>query len=171
VPLQRFQEGGEQERGRRAGTLNVPGIVGSAKAAELACSERENEGARQAGLRDRFVARLKSRIPGLHLTGHPTERLPNNVHLCIEGVEGEALLLALDAAGICASAGSACSAGSTDSSHVLRAIGVERSLTRGALRLTMGRSTTGETLDYTAEVLERAVQDLRGLGARPSGAA
>lgn len=163
VVLKRFMEGGEQERGRRAGTLNVPGIVGTAKAAELACAERESEAIRLKALRDAFWSRMKARVPGVWLTGHPGARMPNNVHLCFEGVEGEALLLALDAAGICASAGSACSAGSTGPSHVLRAIEVDPSRAHGALRLTMGRSTTAEMLDYTAEVLESAVLQLRDL--------
>jgi len=164
----RFQEGGDQEKGRRGGTLNVPGIVGLGKAAEIAGGEMESEAARLRALRDRFLTRLEAEIPGARIFGSRTERLPNNIHFCVEGVEGESMLLALDAAGICASAGSACSAGSTEPSHVLLALGVSRELARGALRLTMGRQTTAESLDYTLETLAAIVCDLRALG-RPPG--
>jgi len=163
TPLGRFQLGGEQERGRRAGTLNVPGIVGLGKAAELACAHLESEAQRLIPLRDEFMARLTARIPGVRIIGHRSERLPNNMHFCVEGVEGESMLLSLDAAGICASAGSACSAGSTEPSHVLRGLGIGSDLARGALRLTMGRSTTPEALDYTLEKLCAIVDDLRDL--------
>jgi cysteine desulfurase len=166
TPLGRVQQGGEQERGRRAGTLNVPGIVGLGKAAELACAHLEGEAQRLTALRDQFLARLTREIPGVQITGHPTERLPNNIHICVTGIEGEPLLLALDAAGICASAGSACSAGSTEPSHVLRALGIRREQARGALRLTLGRATTAEALDYTLETLCAAVSGLRGLAAQ-----
>jgi cysteine desulfurase len=168
TPLGRFQQGGEQERGRRAGTLNVPGIVGLGKAAELACADMASEAQRLAALRDDFLARLTSEIPGVQVMGHRKERLPNNIHCCVAGIEGESLLLGLDAAGICASAGSACSAGSTDPSHVLRALGVDRELARGALRLTMGRATTAAALDYTLETLRATIGDLRGLSAQPA---
>ena len=160
----RFQEGGDQEKGRRGGTLNVPGIVGLGKAAEIAQREMDSEAARLRALRDGFLARLEAEIPGVQIIGSRTERLPNNIHFCVEGVEGEPMLLALDAAGICASAGSACSAGSTEPSHVLLALGISRELARGALRLTMGRQTTMEALDYTLELLAAIVQDLRALG-------
>jgi cysteine desulfurase len=161
--LARFQEGGEQEKGRRGGTLNVPGIVGLGKATELAIQEMAAEAERLTALRDRFFAQLEVRIPGVRICGHRTERLPNHVHFCVEGVEGESVLLSLDTAGVCASAGSACTAGSTEPSHVLTAIGVPRNLARGALRLTLGHSTTTEALDYTLEHLTRIVADLRHL--------
>ena len=163
TPWSRFQEGGEQEQGRRGGTLNVPGIVGLGKATELACAQMETEAARLTVLREQFFRHLQAHLPGVHIMGSRTERLPNNIHLCVEGVEGEPLLLALDMAGICASAGSACSAGSTEPSHVLLAIGVSRELARGALRLSLGRETTEVALDYTLQTLARIVHDLRAL--------
>ena len=166
TPLARFQEGGEQEKGRRGGTLNVPGIVGLGRATQIAMQELETEAKRLTALRDRFFERLKATIAGVHISGHRSERMPNNIHFCVEGVQGEALLLSLDAAGICASAGSACSSGSTEPSHVLTAIGVPRERARGALRLTLGASTTEEALDYTLETLESIVRDLRGLAQR-----
>ncbi len=165
TPLARYQEGGEQEKGRRGGTLNVPGIVGLGRATELARSEMQEEAIRLTALRDRFFAQMEHCLPGARISGSRTERLPNNIHLTLEGIEGEPVLLALDAAGICASAGSACSAGSTEPSHVLAAIGVPRERARGALRLTLGRATTAEALDYTLEALRNIVGDLRGLAA------
>lgn len=165
VPLARYQDGGEQEKGRRGGTLNVPGIVGLGKAAAFACADMSSEAVRLTQLRDAFLARIQTTIPGVRINGSRTERLPNNVHLCIEGVDGESLLLALDAAGICVSAGSACSSGSPEPSHVLSAIGVPREIARGALRLTFGRATTQEALAYTCESLAKVVRELRGLGA------
>ncbi len=164
--LTRYQEGGQQEGGRRAGTLNVPGIVGLGEAARLAYAQAETENARLTSLRDRFIDQIVRQIPGVHITGSRTERLAINVHICVEGVDGESLVLALDAAGICASAGSACSAGSTEPSHVLKAIGLPRPLARGALRLTLGKATTQAALDYTLETLIRVVADLRSLASR-----
>ncbi|MCS6775787.1 MAG: cysteine desulfurase family protein [Chloroherpetonaceae bacterium] len=160
----RFQDGGGQERGRRGGTLNVPGIVGMGAAIELALQDREAECQRLRALRDYLIQRLMDAIPDVHLCGSREHRLPHNVHVCVDGVEGEPLLLALDAAGICVSAGSACSSGSTEPSHVLRAIGVPRDRARGALRMTLGRSTTQEALDYTVDTLAAVVRDLRRLG-------
>jgi cysteine desulfurase len=166
VRIARYQDGGEQERGRRGGTLNVPGIVGLGRAIEISHSEMEAESARQIELRDEMIHTLERRIEGLYLMGSRDLRLPMNVHVCIEGIQGESLLLALDAAGICASAGSACAAGSTDPSHVLKALGVDRDLARGALRLTLGKSTSGAALDYAVETLASAVHDLRSLAAQ-----
>jgi cysteine desulfurase len=120
-------------------------------------------------MRDDFFARLAAEIPGVRISGHPSDRLPNNIHFCVEGVDGEPLLLSLDAAGICASAGSACSAGSTAPSHVLQSLGIGRDLARGALRLTMGLDSTRESLDYTLETLCATIRDLRGLSRRSSG--
>jgi cysteine desulfurase len=167
TPLARFQEGGEQEKGRRGGTLNVPGIVGIGRATELACGQMRSEAARLCALRDRFFALLPEAVPDARIMGSRTERLPNNIHFCVEGLEGEPVLLALDAAGICASAGSACTAGSTEPSHVLKALGVSRDLARGALRLTPGRETTAEAMDHTLGTLAQIVRDLRGLRGGP----
>jgi cysteine desulfurase len=161
--LARFQEGGEQERGRRGGTLNVPGIVGLGKAIVLASAHMESESLRLAGLRDRFFNELCLRIGGIHITGSRSHRMANNIHFCVEGVDGEPLLLSLDMSGICGSAGSACTTGSTEPSHVLTAIGVPRVLARGALRLTMGRSTTWTELEKTLEALDSAIAGLRRL--------
>ncbi|MCW3056013.1 MAG: Cysteine sulfinate desulfinase/cysteine desulfurase [Chthonomonadales bacterium] len=161
TPLARFMEGGGQERGRRGGTLNVPGIVGLGKATELAHAQMESETARLTELRDWFFERLTATIPGVRICGSRVHRMPNNIHFCLDGVQGEPVLLALDAAGICASAGSACSAGSTEPSHVLKAICVPREQARGALRLTMGGSTDQAALEYTLETLSRTVSELR----------
>ena len=167
--LARFMDGGGQERGRRGGTLNVPGIVGLGKAAELAQEQMASEANRLTELRDWFFERLTGAIPGAHICGSRTHRMPNNIHFCLEGVQGEPVLLALDAAGICASAGSACSTGSTEPSHVLKAIGIPRDLARGALRLTMGATTDQAALEYVLGTLARAVSDLRKLvGNAPS---
>ena len=163
ISLKRFQAGGEQEKGRRAGTLNTPGIVGIGKAIELRLAQMQEEAISLAALRERFLTRLTTELPGIRVMGSRTERLPNNIHCCVEGVEGETLLLALDAAGICASAGSACTAGSNEPSHVLLAMGVAREVARGALRLTLGKTTTTEALDYTYETLHKAICGLRGL--------
>lgn len=164
--MTRFQEGGSQEKGRRGGTLNVPGIVGLAKAAQIAHDTMPLENARLGELRDDFMERLTEAVADVHITGSREHRLPHNIHFCVEGIEGEPLLLALDARGICGSAGSACSAGATEPSHVLTAIGVPRELGRGALRLTLGRATTREALDYTLETLTEVIRDLRALSGR-----
>jgi len=165
VRIERYQDGGEQERGRRGGTINVPGVVGLGKAISIAQAEMESEGARLQSLRDYLMDSLQSRIDGARIIGSRQHRLPMNAHLCIEGVQGEPVLLALDGAGICASAGSACTAGSTDPSHVLKALGIDRDLARGALRLTLGKSTSADALSYTVDVLADAVRDLRKMGA------
>ena len=169
VQMGRIQEGGEQEKGRRGGTLNVPGIVGLGKAVELAMVGMRSEADRLILLRDYFFAQVETLVPDIRINGSRTERLPLNIHLCVEGVQGESILLALDMAGICGSAGSACSSGSTEPSHVLNAIGVSTDLARSAIRLTMGRSTTRDVLDYTLEVLAKAACDLRRLAVQPRG--
>ncbi len=161
--LHRFMEGGGQERGYRSGTLNVPGIVGLGKATELAKERMESEAKRLTTLRDVFIAKLMNTVSGVSVNGSRAHRLPNNISVCIEGIQGETLLLALDASRICASAGSACSTGSMEPSHVLKALGVSRDLARGAVRITLGRETTLESLDYTLDALERSVQGLREL--------
>ena len=163
LAFSRFMEGGDQEKGRRGGTLNVPGIVGLGTAAELSLREMAHETRRLTGLRDDLLARLDAAIPGLRVNGSLEYRLPNNLNFCVPGVEGESLLLALDAAGICASAGSACHSGATEPSHVLKAIQTPYELARGALRMTLGRDTTPETITYAAETLIQIVRDLQGL--------
>ncbi len=157
LPLLR---GGAHERGRRAGTENVPGVVGFARAVELALAEREAEQVRLAALRDRLVRELLE-VDGAVLAGHPTERLANNAHLCFEGVESESLLLALDLRGLAASSGSACTAGSLEPSHVLQAMGVAAELAAGALRLTVGRWTTEAEVETAAAWVREAVEELR----------
>ncbi len=163
TPLTPFMLGGEQERGRRAGTLNVPGIVGLGKAAELAGNSMESERVRLTALRDWFLSALEDSISCIKINGSKDRRLANNIHLCVEGVAGESLLLSLDAAGICAAAGSACSSGSIKPSHVLTSIGLSPDLAQGALRITLGKSSDRASLEYTLEVLQRTIFDLRKL--------
>lgn len=158
-----FMEGGEQENGKRAGTLNVPAIVGFGKAAEVGVADLTGESRRLAGLRDRLIDGVLGSVPRVRLNGHRTARLSNNAHFCFEGVEGEPLLLALDMAGVYASAGSACHAGSTEPSHVLLAMGLSMETAQGALRLTLGRSSSAEAVDYTVERLCEIVHNLRKL--------
>jgi cysteine desulfurase len=163
--------GGSQERQRRAGTENVAGIVGFARALELAQADaavREAENARLAGLRDALVTGIAP-IPGSRLTGHPDERLPNNASFVFEGIEGGDLVAALDLEGIEASTGSACTTGSSEPSHVLLAMGLEPELAHGSLRLTAGRDTTAAEVEHAIEVVRAVVDRLRV--ARPSEAA
>jgi cysteine desulfurase len=162
-----FLEGGEQEKGRRAGTLNVPGIVGFGAAAAMANRELSMETGRITELRDRLIDGMTSTVPGAKLSGSRYHRLSNNAHFCFVGVEGESLLLALDMAGICASAGSACSAGSTEPSHVLLAMGYSVERARGALRLTLGRQTSADGVDYLLERIGPMVSNLRSLSGAP----
>lgn len=161
--VSRFMLGGEQERGARAGTLNVPAIVGFGFAAEKAERIREAESARLSVLRDQLIAGIEDAVEGAHLCGSRVSRLANNAHFCFDGIEGESLLLALDMAGICASAGSACSAGSTEPSHVLRAMGISTELSRGSVRFSLGRSTTCCEVDYAVNAVTCAVEELRNL--------
>ncbi len=161
ISFSRFQEGGEQERGRRGGTLNVPGIVGLGRAVEISINEMDQEADRLTCLREYFFKKLTDNISGIAFNGSREHRLPMNIHVCIEGVHGESVLLSLDTAGICASAGSACSSGSQDPSHVLKAINMPRDLARSALRMTMGKTTTIETIDYAVESLAQSVKELR----------
>lgn len=166
TPLVPLVFGGEQERGRRAGTENVPGIVGLAVALLLAERERAAEAGRLAALRDRLIAGVAARVPGAHLTGHPLERLPGHASFYLDGVTGEAVLVNLDLEGIACSSGSACRAGSTDPSHVLRAIGLPSDLARNGLRLTLGRENSDGDVDYVLAVLPRAAVALQP-SARP----
>ncbi|MCE2403704.1 MAG: cysteine desulfurase [Dehalococcoidia bacterium] len=161
TPFLPQQLGGGQERERRSGTENIPGIVGAAVALDLADRERERTSAHCAALRDRLIRGIQERIPGVHLNGHPTLRLPNNVNFSFDHVEGEPVLLGLDMSGIAASSGSACSSGTLEPSHVLLALGQSADLSRGSLRLTLGRENTVEEVDYVLTVLEDLVSRLR----------
>ena len=160
IPLTALIEGGAQERGRRAGTENVPGIVGLAAALKESCAHLAENAAKVSAMRDRLIAGL-SQIPHSVLNGDPVHRLPGNVSFCFEGVEGESLLLLLDQAGICASSGSACASGSLDPSHVLLAIGHPRELAYGALRLSLCEWNTQAEIDYLIREVTRAVERLR----------
>ncbi len=157
TPWLPLQQGGGQERGRRAGTENVAGMVGLAAALELAASSMETGGARLRLLRDSLITGILAGIPGSRLNGHPSRRLPGNVNISFPGVDGEALLLSLDRRGVAASSGSACTAGSMDPSHVLLALGLDRTLAASALRLTLGRRTTAEEVARVQALLPELV--------------
>ena len=153
--------GGAQERNRRAGTENVPGIVGMGKAIELACADLEDKMAKIAVLRDKLIREIPLRIPEVKLNGHPTKRLPNNVNFSIKYIEGESILLMLDLNGIAASSGSACTSGSLDPSHVLLAMGLTHEIAHGSVRMTLCDETTEEDIDYVLEVLPKVAERLR----------
>lgn len=161
VKLDTFMHGGAQERGRRAGTENVAGIVGLAKALALATADLEQNIAHLTSLRDRLIDGVQKQIPFCRLNGHPTKRLCNNVNFSFQYIEGESLLLMLDMKGVAASSGSACTSGSLDPSHVLLAIGLPHEIAHGSLRLSIGDFTTEEDVDYVLEVLGPIVQRLR----------
>ena len=156
-------QGGTQERGRRAGTENIAGIVGTATALQLAQAEMAEVTPRIIALRDRLIARVLT-IPRSRLTGHPTNRLPNNASFCFEGVEGESILLSLDMLGIAASTGSACTSGSVDPSHVLIAMGLAPEWSHGSLRLTLGKQNTDADVDAVIAALPGIVEKVRSLG-------
>ena len=158
-----FMHGGEQERRRRASTENIPGIVGLGKAVELVRQEMSEEAERLTLLRDRLIKGLMEQIDHVHLNGHPRARLPNNVNVSIDFVEGESMVLNLDLEGICASTGSACSSASLEPSHVLLATGVLPEQAHGSLRLTLGRWTIEEDIQRVLEVLPRIVAKLRAM--------
>lgn len=162
VALQTFLDGGAQERGKRAGTENVAGIVGLATAIQRACSTIEERRERLTPMRDKLIEGL-SKIERSHLNGDPTRRLPGNVSFCFEGVEGESLLLLLDLKGVCASSGSACTSGSLDPSHVLLSIGLPHEVAHGSVRLSFGDYNTMEDVDYILEVLPPIIQRLRSM--------
>lgn len=162
IPLEPLIEGGAQERGRRAGTENLPAIVGMAAALDEACTHLAEDTARLIPLRDKLIAGL-SRIPHGALNGDPVQRLPGNVSFCFEGIEGESLLLLLDDKGICASSGSACTSGSLDPSHVLLAIGRVHDVAHGSLRLSLGADITEEEVDYLITAVTDTVAYLRSL--------
>jgi cysteine desulfurase len=161
TPLLPQQHGGSQESRRRASTENVPGIVGLATALTRAHRHLASEAEYVRGLRDRLIAGVTERIEDVHFMGHPERRLPNNANFCIRGVEGETMLLKLDMRGVGASSGAACASGSTEPSHVLRALGVPRELAQGSLRLTVGIDNTPEDIDYALDVLQACVAELR----------
>ena len=161
VPLTPLIDGGAQERGHRAGTENLPGIVGMTTALKETVAEREAEAARLTVLRDRLITGLNE-IPHSALNGDAEKRLPGNVNFCFEGIEGESLLLLLDEKGISASSGSACTSGSLDPSHVLLAIGRIHDVAHGSLRLTLGRENTPEDVEYIISAVKDVVAYLRG---------
>lgn len=163
VRLKNLIEGGAQERSKRAGTENLPAIVGMGKAIELICAEMEEENARLTAMRDRMIKGILEKIPDARLNGHPTKRLPGNVNVSIRFIEGEALLLSLDMAGIAGSSGSACTSGSLDPSHVLLAIGLPHEIAHGSLRLTLGRFNTEHDVDVVLEQLPKIVERLRAM--------
>ena len=163
TPFEPLIMGGGQERDRRSGTENVPGIVGLAEAMRLADAERGQVSAHVMKLRDRLIHGIQERMEGVRLNGHPAKRLPNNVNVSFESVEGEPILLGLDFAGICASSGSACSSASLEPSHVLTAIGLPADLAQGSLRITVGKDNTDEEVDYLLETLTDLVSRLRAM--------
>ena len=160
VKIRSFIHGGSQERKRRAGTENVPGIVGLGTAARLAAGTREARSRQEARLRDHLIHRVLTEIY-CRLNGHPTDRLPNNANFSFQFIEGESLLILLDSKGICASSGSACTSGSLDPSHVLLAIGLPHEIAHGSLRLTLSHETTMEEIDYVVDSLKEIVARLR----------
>ena len=162
ILLTNLIEGGAQERGKRAGTENIPAIMGMVAALEEACAKIEENTAKLTALRDKLIAGL-SEIPHSILNGDAKQRLPGNVNFCFEGIEGESLLLLLDDKGICASSGSACTSGSLDPSHVLLAIGRVHDIAHGSLRLSLSEENTEEEIDYTIKAVKEVVEYLRGI--------
>lgn len=163
VKIKSFIHGGAQERKRRAGTENVPGIVGYGAAAERAIKSLKERTAKEIELRDYLIHRIETEIPYVKVNGDRVKRLPNNVNVSFQFVEGESLLLMLDGNGICASSGSACTSGSLDPSHVLLAIGLPHEIAHGSLRMTLSEETTKEDLDFTMDKLKEIVQYLRNM--------
>ena len=163
VKLQNLLDGGQQERGRRGSTENVPGIVGFARAAELAVDELAPEHNRQLALRDHAIRRILAEIPSAKLNGSWESRLANNVNFSFEGVEGESMLLMLDLKGVCASSGSACTSGSLDPSHVLLSIGLKHEVAHGSLRLSFSDVNDESDADYIIEVLPKIIDRLRAM--------
>lgn len=163
VKIGSFVHGGAQERKRRAGTENVPGIVGYGKAASMAAETMAERTAKEVELRDYLIERVMKEVPYTRLNGHPKKRLPNNANFSFQFVEGESLLIMLDMEGICGSSGSACTSGSLDPSHVLLAIGLPHEIAHGSLRLTLSEETTKEDIDYTVEAVKKIVERLRSM--------
>ncbi len=173
VRIAPFIDGGIQENGRRAGTENVPGIVGMGIAAKIAVQEIPDRVARLTPLRDRLAAGLTSRIPRVYLNGHPTNRLPGHVSVCVEYIEGESMLLFLNMQGVSAASGSACTSRALKASHVLMAMGVDVGLAQGSILFSLGRDSTVEDVDYVLDLLPPIVERLRSmspLSAKASGA-
>lgn len=163
VKIRSFIHGGAQERRRRAGTENVPGIVGFGKAVERAVSTMEERTAKEIEMRDYLIQRIETEIPFCQLNGDRQKRLPNNVNFSFQFIEGESLLIMLDMKGICASSGSACTSGSLDPSHVLLAIGLPHEIAHGSLRMTLNEEITKEDLDYVVDSLKEIIQNLRNM--------
>lgn len=163
LKLRSFIHGGAQERRRRAGTENVPGIVGLGKAVEIAMSTLEQRMEQETMMRDYLISHIMERIPYCRLNGDNIKRLPNNVNISFQFIEGESLLIMLDMKGICASSGSACTSGSLDPSHVLLAIGLPHEIAHGSLRLTLGEENTYKQMDYVVEQMVEIVEKLRAM--------
>lgn len=163
VKIRSFIHGGAQERSRRAGTSNVPGIVGFGKAAELAGKTMAERSRYETNLRDHLIERVLKEIPYVRLNGHAKDRLPNNANFCFRFIEGESLLILLDQRGVCASSGSACTSGALDPSHVLLAIGLPHEIAHGSLRLTLSEETTKEEIDFVVDELKKIIERLRGM--------
>lgn len=163
VKIRSFIHGGSQERGRRAGTYNVPGIAGLGTAAKLVMENMAKRAEKEKELRDYFIDRISAEIPYTVLNGHREDRLPNNINFCFRFVEGESVLIMLDQVGICASSGSACTSGAIDPSHVLRAIGLSDEMAHESLRLTLSYENTKEEIDTVVGELKRIVERLRGM--------
>lgn len=163
VKIRSFVHGGAQERKRRAGTENVPGIVGYGAAVERAMRTMEERTAKERALRDYLIERVLKEVPYTRLNGHRTNRLPNNANFSFQFIEGESLLIMLDMEGICGSSGSACTSGSLDPSHVLLAIGLPHEIAHGSLRLTLSEETTREDIDYVVEAIKKIVEKLRSM--------
>ena len=163
VRLQQFMNGGAQERNRRAGTENLASIVGIGKAIEIATADIDAHNAKLSAIRDHMIGRILKEIPYTRLNGHPTTRLPGNVNVCFRFIEGESLLMLLDAKGIAGSSGSACTSGSLDPSHVLLAIGLPHEIAHGSLRLSLSEENTMEEADYVVDALVEIVSRLRSM--------
>ena len=163
VKIRSFVHGGAQERSRRAGTENIPGIVGLGAAVERAMRIMDSKTRKEIELRDYLIGRLENEIPHCWLNGHRTKRLPNNINFSFLFIEGESMLILLDQAGICGSSGSACTSGSLDPSHVLLAIGLPHEIAHGSLRLTLSEKTTMEDIDYTVDKLKAIIERLRSM--------
>ena len=163
IKIRSFIHGGAQERNRRAGTLNVPGIVGFGKAAQIAGESMKERTENEIILREHLIERVLAEIPYVRLNGHRTDRLPNNVNFCFRFIEGESLLILLDQLGVCASSGSACTSGSLDPSHVLLAIGLPHEIAHGSLRITLSEENTLEEVGFVADELKKIVERLRNM--------
>ena len=163
VKIAPFMDGGAQEKKRRAGTTNVPGIVGMAAAAAEATAHMDEIAKKEIAVRDHLIARIEKEIPHAKLNGHRTERLPGNVNFCFRFIEGESMLMLLDDSGVCASSGSACTSGSLDPSHVLLALGLPHEIAHGSLRLTLSEETTIADADFVVDTLKGIIERLRSM--------